>query len=128
VKPNKAKAGGTFIEREAYQSRAFNSLSKNGMKVMIAFWDQRIFKKIKGKKSQCINADHLKLPYGLLQRTYGIPRGRIPKAIDELLANGCPIIALCICLVYNLSLDRSITKPLPSGQTDANQSLAEEGR
>ena len=35
------KHGGTFIERELYQSDAFLSLGKNAMKVLIALLDNR---------------------------------------------------------------------------------------
>jgi hypothetical protein len=92
VKPSKPKYGGFFFERELYQSPAFLSLAKNAMKALIALLDGRDMKNVspKGqkKKFKCMNPDNLRLPYGLLEKTYGIPRGRIPAALDELLGKG----------------------------------------
>jgi hypothetical protein len=92
VKPSKLKYGGFFFEREMYQSPAFLSLTKNSMKALIALLDGRDMKNVspKGqkKKFKCMNPDNLRLPYGLLEKTYRIPRGRIPAAIDELMSKG----------------------------------------
>jgi hypothetical protein len=92
VKPSKPKYGGFFFERELYQSPAFLSLAKNAMKALIALLDGRDMKNVspKGKKKsfKCMNHDNLRLPYGLLEKTYLIPRGRIPAAIDELMEKG----------------------------------------
>jgi hypothetical protein len=88
--------GGFHWERELYQSSAFLSLSKNAMKVLIAVLDSRQ-RESKGRakdkngrprKPKFINLDRLIVPYGLLEKTYKIPRGRIPAAFDELLAKG----------------------------------------
>jgi hypothetical protein len=75
-----------------YQSPAFLSLTKNSMKALIALLDTRDMKNVspKGqkKKFKCMNSDNLRLPYGLLEKTYQLPRGRIPAAIDELMSKG----------------------------------------
>jgi len=92
----KIKHGGTFIERELYQSDAFLSLGKNAMKVLIALLDNRqresqaMAKGKKGnkRKPKFINLDCLVIPYGTLEKVYKIPRSSIPPAIDELLAKG----------------------------------------
>jgi hypothetical protein len=90
--PSKTKSGCIRLEREMYQHRAFLSLSKNAMKTLIALLDGRDMKNVarKGQKKKfvCMNPDNLRLPYGLLEKTYRIPRGRIPSAIDELLEKG----------------------------------------
>jgi hypothetical protein len=92
VNPSKPKSGGFFFEREKYQSPAFLSLTKNAMKALIALLDGRDMKNVspKGQKKnfKCMNPDNLRLPYGLLEKTYRIPRGKIPGAIDELMAKG----------------------------------------
>jgi hypothetical protein len=93
---NKHKSGGTFIERELYQSEAFLSLSKNAMKILIALLDNRQrepqskAKDRKGnkRKPRFINLDSLEIPYGTLEKVYKINRSSIPRAIDELLAKG----------------------------------------
>jgi hypothetical protein len=92
----KNKRGGFYWGRELYQSDAFLSLSKNAMKVLIAILDSRRRetknqakdKKGRPRKPKFINLDRLIVPYGLLEKTYKIPRGRISAAFDELLAKG----------------------------------------
>ena len=92
MNPTKRKSGGFFFEREIYQSPAFLKLTKNGMKALIALLDGRDMKNVspkgKKKKFECMNPDNLRLPYGLLEKTYRIPRGRIPEAIGELMEKG----------------------------------------
>ena len=90
------KPGGTFIDRELYQSDAFLSLGKNAIKILIAILDNRR-KEPKGKakdkkgvkrKPRFINLESLVIPYGTLEKVYKISRSNIPAAIDELLAKG----------------------------------------
>lgn len=92
MNPSKRKYGGFFFKREMYQHPAFLSLGKNAMKVLVALLDCRDMKNVspkgKKKKFECMNPDNLRLPYGLLEKTYQIPRGRIPAAIDELMSKG----------------------------------------
>jgi hypothetical protein len=90
------KRGGIYIERELYQSKAFLSLGKNAMKILIALLDNRMRetprqakdKKGNKRKPRFINLDSLEIPYGTLEKVYKINRSSIPKAIDELLAKG----------------------------------------
>jgi len=89
----KIKKGGFYWERELYQSDAFLSLSKNAMKILIAFLDNRKAiknnsRKNKRKKYVFSNLDNLKLPYALFEKTYKVSRSNIPKALDDLLAKG----------------------------------------
>jgi hypothetical protein len=96
VNPSKAKYGWMKFEREMYQHPTFLSLGKNAFKALIAFLDARRFEKLPDKMSRikrrgkpvCVNEDNLRIPYGLLEKTYRIPRGRIPAAIDELMTKG----------------------------------------
>jgi len=90
------KTGGFYWERELYQSEAFLSLGKNGMKIVIALLDNRQRekpsqakdKKGNKRKPKFINLDRLEIPYGTLEKVYKINRSSIPIAIDELLAKG----------------------------------------
>jgi hypothetical protein len=92
MNPSKRKGGCIRLDREMYQHPAFLSLSKNALKALIALLDGRDMKNVapKGQKKKfvCMNHDSLRLPYGLLEKTYLIPRGRIPAAIDELMSKG----------------------------------------
>jgi hypothetical protein len=90
------KGGGIFLERDLYQSDAFLSLNKNSIKILIAILDSRIResknqakdKKGRPRKPKFINLDNLMIPYGTIEKKYMVPRGRIPAAIDELMAKG----------------------------------------
>ena len=92
----KYKPGGFYWERELYQSDAFLSLGKNGIKVLIALMDNRQRekpwdakdKKGKKRKPKFINLDRLEIPYGTLEKVYKMNRSSIPSAIDDLLAKG----------------------------------------
>ena len=96
MKPSRPKYGWVKLEREMYQHPAFLSLGKNAIKALIAFLDARKFEQLPDKhgkinkksKYVCVNGDSLKIPYGLLEKTYQIPRGRIPVALDELMTKG----------------------------------------
>jgi hypothetical protein len=84
-------AGGTFVERDLFQSKPFISLSGVAPQVLINFLGKRIFVSIKkrGRKTerQCINCDSLKFPYVEAKRL-GISQTRFTRAIDDLLAKG----------------------------------------
>jgi hypothetical protein len=86
--------GGTFIAREIYLSPAWASLSKNGLKAFMAFYDARIFpKNKKGRKGdkranqEPLNSDDLGVTHGNFER-FGIPRGKVSAAIREVAAKG----------------------------------------
>ena len=90
------KNGGIYIERELYQSAAFNSLGRVALRVLIAFLDKRMREK-KGeardkkgnkRKPKFINLDRIYLTYGELEKKYGINPQSVTRAIDELLAKG----------------------------------------
>ena len=85
--------GGTFIKREVYLSPAWASLSKNGLKAFMTFYDARIMAQPKGKKGDkggdhvCVNKDNLGVTHGNFER-FGIPRGKVSAAISECMAKG----------------------------------------
>jgi len=95
-KRKKIKKGGIFFERELYQSKAFLSLSKNGMKFVIALLDARKRetqhqakdKRGRKRKPKFINLHCLELTYGVLEKVYDIPRSCIPRAIDDAMSKG----------------------------------------
>jgi hypothetical protein len=88
--------GGTFIERELYQSEAFNSLGGVVIRVLIAFLDKRMREKPsqardkKGtkRKPKFINLDNITLTYGELEKKYRIKSQSATRAFDKLLAKG----------------------------------------
>lgn len=89
----KYKPGGFYWERELYQSKAFLSLNKNAIKILICFLDNRKTgknnsQKRKPKKPVFINLNNLKLSYALFEKTYKVSRSKIPPALDELLEKG----------------------------------------
>ena len=89
-----SKNGGIYIERELYQSEAFNSLGKVALRVLIAFLDKRIRETISQardrknvkRKPKFINLDRITLTYGELEKKYWIKTQSATHAIDELLA------------------------------------------
>jgi hypothetical protein len=90
------KAGGFYWERELYQSEAFLSLSKSAMKIIIALLDNRRQepksqakdKKGRKRRPKFTNLDCLEIPYGVLEKVYRIPKGTIPRALDEIMEKG----------------------------------------
>ena len=93
----KIKKGGTFIERELYQSEAFMSLRRTfSPKLLLLFLDKRMrepkrdAKDRKGniRKPKFINLDNINMPYSELEKKYGVSRQTITRAIDELLEKG----------------------------------------
>ena len=80
-------AGGIFIEREMYQSKAFNSLTGFSPQLLIHLLDKRFFKRRK-KKYLCQNSDNIRLSYAELRKKYKVTQPRITRAIDQLLARG----------------------------------------
>jgi hypothetical protein len=92
----KTQKGGIYFTRELYLSDAYLSLSKNGMKVLVAILDNRMRetqgkakdKKGAKRKPKFINLDRLEIPYKTLEKKFKIPCGSIPRAIDDVLAKG----------------------------------------
>ena len=93
---NKLKLGGSYIERELYQSKAFMSLKAFSVKLLILFFDKRMREsrtQAKDKKGikrvpKFINLDNIAMPYAEIEKKYGIKRQTITRAIDDLLAKG----------------------------------------
>ena len=92
----KNRAGGFYWGRNLYQSKAFLSLGKNAMKMLIALFDVRVFEKPskakdkKGAKRKpiCTNLERLEAPYKTLEEKYKMNQQGIVRAKDELLAKG----------------------------------------
>lgn len=86
--------GGVYFERKVFLSAAYLALSKNGRMALLAMLDARQKNpayKPSGKgfrTARFVNLDQIKMPYTKLREKYGIPTQSIPRAIDELLANG----------------------------------------
>jgi hypothetical protein len=83
---------GFFIESKVYTSKAFGSLSKNAIKVLMALYEVRQIERKKDKKSveqvSIVNNGKLKVSYTRFETRFKIPRSSIPRAIDQLLARG----------------------------------------
>lgn len=89
---SKKKKGGSFIEREMYQSTAWMALRRTfSAKLLILFLDKRRREKqVKGQKQRhrFINLNSIDMPYSELEKKYGVCRQTITRAIDELLEKG----------------------------------------
>lgn len=95
IRDKRGKSGGIYFERKIYQSKAFCSLSRNGMKFLIAILDQRrmnpAYKNAvkKGFRAErFIDLDKIEMPYRTVHRKYGIPMSKVPQAIDDCMAKG----------------------------------------
>ena len=82
-------SGGFFFERKIFFSDAFGALSKNGCKCLVALFDQRQMVTQRVNRSSragfvCVNSDGINLTYTMLAKKYGIPRRKIPAAIDQI--------------------------------------------
>lgn len=87
----KYKSGGTFIEREMFESRAFLALTGFAPQLLILVLGKRQFINHgrKGKQKRvCINCDKLNITYIELKDKYGISQPRMTRAIDQILAKG----------------------------------------
>lgn len=95
MKSQKQNSGGIYFERKMYQSKAFCSLTKNGMKFLFAVLDQRqrnpAFKKSvkKGFRAErFVDLDKIEVPYETAHKKYGIPVTKVSTAIDDCMAKG----------------------------------------
>jgi hypothetical protein len=87
----KNTAGGTFVKRELFESKAFLSLSGIAPQVLIIFLGKRWFEKVgrKGKEKWiCNNCDDLIFTYIEAEKKYGITKSRFSRAIKDLLEKG----------------------------------------
>jgi DNA-binding MarR family transcriptional regulator len=88
-----AKSGGIYIERELFKSKAFFSLGKNSIRLLLALLDNRkLAPQKKGKPgkgdSKFSNLNSLTATYKQLHNEYDMPSAVITRAIDDLLAKG----------------------------------------
>jgi hypothetical protein len=84
-------SGGTFVERELFESEAFLALKGAAPQVLVLFLGKRWFEKIgrKGKEKRvCTNCSELVFTYIEAKEEYGITKSRFSKAIDHLLEKG----------------------------------------
>jgi len=91
VKPGYKTSGGTFLERELLDSKAYIALKGVAPQVLTLFLGKRWFERVgrKGKeKHHCVNCDSLIFTYIEAEKKYGITKSRFNRAIDELLAKG----------------------------------------
>jgi len=92
----KRKNGGTFLDREMYQSPAFMSLKTFSTKLIILLLDKRMresesqakTKKGNRRKPRFVNLDNIRMTYGELEKKYGVHPQTILRAFDELLEKG----------------------------------------
>ena len=85
----KRKSGGTFIERELFESDAFFSLSGFAPQLLILFLGKRNFQKGNGKrKPMCVNKNSIRFTYAEMTKKHGIKQPRFTRAIDDLLEKG----------------------------------------
>jgi hypothetical protein len=87
----KYKAGGTFIERELFESKAYLSLKGFAPQLLTLILGKRQFK-VEGRKGKqkrvCINCDSLNITYTEFKNEYGISQPKMTRAIDQLLEKG----------------------------------------
>ena len=87
----KYKSGGTFVERELFESKAFLSLIGFAPQLLILILGKRQFE-IQGRKGKekriCKNCDKLNVTYTEFKNKYGISQPRMTRAITQLLKKG----------------------------------------
>ena len=87
----KYKSGGTFIEREMFESKAFLSLTGFAPQLLILILGKRQFVTHgrRGRQKRiCTNCDKLNITYTEFKNKYGITQPRMTRAIDQLLEKG----------------------------------------
>jgi hypothetical protein len=90
-KSGNKSSGGTFVERELFESKAFLALKGAASKVLILFLGKRQMRRIengKKKKWTCINKDSINFTYIEAEKEYEITKTRFSRAIKDLLAKG----------------------------------------
>jgi len=90
-KPGHKKSGGTFVERELFESKAFLALKGAAPQVLIIFLGKRWFEKVgrKGKEQRfCRNCSELVFTYIEAEKKFEITKSRFSRAIGDLLAKG----------------------------------------
>jgi hypothetical protein len=87
----KYNSGGTWIEREMFESEAYLSLKGFAPQLLTLILAKRQFRNHgrRGKqKKVCINCDKLNITYTEFNNKYGITQPRMTRSIDQLLAKG----------------------------------------
>ena len=88
---NKYKAGGTYIERELFESKAYLSLKGFAPQLLTLILGKRQFR-MEGRKGKqkrvCINCDSLNITYTEFKNSYGISQPKMTRGIDQLLEKG----------------------------------------
>jgi len=87
----KYKSGGTFIERELFESKAYLALKGFAPQLLTLVLGKRQFK-MEGRRGKqkrvCINCGCLNITYTEFKNSYGISQPKMTRAIDQLLAKG----------------------------------------
>ncbi len=87
----KYKSGGTFIERELFESKAYLSLKGFAPQLLTLVLGKRQFK-MEGRKGKqkraCMNCESLNITYVEFKNDFGISQPKMTRAIDQLLAKG----------------------------------------
>lgn len=84
-------AGGTFVDADLIQSKAFLSLTGIAPQVLLILLNKRVMAQIKqGKKKKriCVNCDKISMTYLEAEKRHGITKPRFSRAIDDLLRAG----------------------------------------
>lgn len=87
----KYKTGGTWIEREMFESKAYLSLSGFAPQLLTLILAKRQFRTEgrKGKQKRvCVNCDKLNVTYTEFKNEYGVSQPKMTRAIDQLLEKG----------------------------------------
>ena len=87
----KYKSGGTFIEREMFESKAFLSLTGFAPQLLILILGKRQFVthgRTGRQKKVCTNCDKINITYTEFKNKYGVTQPRMTRSIDQLLEKG----------------------------------------
>ncbi len=87
----KYKSGGTFIDREMLESKAYLALTGFAPQLLSLILLKRQFQNHgrKGKQKRvCINCDKLNITYTEFKSKYGVSQPRMTRGIDQLLEKG----------------------------------------
>ena len=85
------KSGGTFIQREMLESKAYLSLNGFAPQLLCLILLKRQFVKHgrRGKEKRvCVNCNKLNITYAEFKNRFGVTQPRMTRAIDQLLEKG----------------------------------------
>ncbi len=89
---------GTFIERDLFESLAFNDLKGFAPSLLIHILGKRIFRTEgrKGKEERVLlNGDDLNITYAEFKRRFGVSKPRLSRAIGQLMGKGFITLVRC---------------------------------